>query len=566
MFAKPSAGDGVPLYTTCMTRLFLGLALSCVAFAATAQEISAQRLSDITRGLASEPYAGRAPGGPGEQKTVDFIIGQFRALGLKPAGDNGGWTQETPLWRYQTEPGGAYTITAGGQTRALHEQTDLRIETQRPVERVVIRAAPIVFVGYGVTAPERGWDDFKGYDLKGKIALVLINDPDFEAASGEPVAGRFGGKAATYYARWVYKYEEAVRRGALGVLIVHETAGAAYGWSTVVASNGESYDVVRDDPAKDRLLLQGWIQRDLAVDLFREAGLDFEAEKGRARSTAFRPVELKGASFSADYRNSFAEVVSHNVLAALPGSKRPDETVLYGAHWDAYGIGPPDASGAVMRAGAVDDAVGVAAVIEVARAFKAGPPPERTILFAAWTAEERGLLGSEYWAEHAGPALAKMAGSYTFDVLQTAGPAHDLVLVGAGQNALETGLAKVAADHGRTIAPDPRPERALFYRADHFSLAKRGVPTLLLMGLGGGADLMDGGRAAGDAWVEAYTARCYHQPCDRWSADQDYRGAAADAQLAFEAGRDLANASDWPGWNPGSEFGPIRARSAAGRR
>jgi len=552
-----------------MTRLFTALALSLLAgavFPATAQEISAQRLSDMTRELASDAYAGRAPGGPGEQKTIDFIVGQFQALGLKPAGDKGGWTQEVALWRYQTQPGGTYTLSVGGQANALHEQTDLRIETQRPVERVAIRAAPLVFVGYGVTAPERGRDDFKGQDLKGKIALVLINDPDFEAGPTDAVAGKFGGRAATYYARWTYKYEEAVRRGALGMLIIHETAGAAYGWSTVVAANGESYDVVRKDPAKDKLLLQGWIQRGLTVDLFKQAGLDFEAEKTRAKTAAFRPVELKGATFSADYKNSFTQLKSRNVLAALPGAKRPDETILYAAHWDAFGIGPPDASGATIRPGAVDDAVGVAAVIETARAFKAGPPPERTILFAAWTAEERGLLGSEHYAQTAGPALAKMAANYTYDVLQTAGPAKDVVLVGSGQNELEAHLAAVAARHNRTITPDPKPERALFYRADHFSVAKRGVPTLLFMGMSGGADLINGGRAAGEAWVEDYTARCYHQTCDRWSPDQNYQGAADDVALAFEAGRELANSTRWPDWNPASEFKPVRAETARQRR
>ncbi|TAJ74790.1 MAG: M20/M25/M40 family metallo-hydrolase [Phenylobacterium sp.] len=551
-----------------MTRPFTGLvlALSIFALPAAAQEISAQRLSDITRELASESYAGRAPGGPGEQKTVDFIVAQFKALGLTPAGDKGGWTQEVPLWRYQTQPGGTYTLDAGGQSKPLHEQTDLRIETQRPVERVVIRAAPMVFVGYGVTAPERGWDDFKGVDLKGKIALVLINDPDFEAMPGDAVAGKFGGKAATFYARWVYKYEEAVRRGALGVLIVHETAGAAYGWNTVVASNGESYDVVRPDPAKDKLLLQGWIQRDLAVQLFKDAGLDFEAEKARAKTAGFRPVELKGATFSADYQNTFTRMNSQNVLAAIPGAKRPGETILYAAHWDAYGVDPADPTGKVIRPGAVDDAVGVAGVIETARAFKAGPPPERTILFAAWTGEERGLLGSEYYAQRHEADLAKMVANYTFDVLQTAGPARDVVLVGSGQNELEPHLAQVAAKHRRTITPDPKPERALFYRADHFSVAKRGVPTILLMGMSGGADLISGGRAAGETWVEDYTARCYHQTCDVWAADQNYQGAADDVILAFEAGRDLANSTRWPDWNPTSEFKAVRAKTAAARK
>ena len=545
------------------------LALTLCGHPAAAQNsgpISAQRLSEMTRELASEPYAGRAPGGPGEQKTVDFIVSQFKSIGLTPAGDDGGWTQAVPLWKFQTEPGGTYALSVGGKPKVLHENTDLRIETQRPVERVAIRAAPLVFVGYGVTAPERGWDDFKGVDVRGKMLLVLINDPDFEARPDEPVAGQFGGRAATFYGRWVYKYEEAVRRGALGVLIVHETAGAAYGWSTVIAGNNESYDVVRKNPARDKLLLQGWIRRDLTTQLFRDAGLDFEAEKIRARRADFRPVELKTATFSADYKNSFTRLQSRNVLAALPGAKRPAETILYAAHWDAYGIGAPSADGATIRPGAVDAAVGVAGVIETARAFKAGPPPERTILFAAWTAEDRGLLGSEFYARKAEPTLARMVANYTLDVLQTAGPSRDLVLVGSGQNQLEPDVAQIAARYGRTITPDPKPERALFYRADHFSLAKRGVPVMLFMGLGGGADLVEGGRAAGDAWVEAYTANCYHQTCDRWSADQNYQGAADDVNLAYEAGRALANSTRWPDRNEGSEFKPIRAKSAAARR
>ncbi len=545
------------------------LALTIAATPAYAQHsgpISARRLSEMTRELASDAYAGRAPGGPGEQKTVDFIVSQFKAIGLTPAGDNGSWTQTVPLWRYQTLPGGSYALSVNGQAKALHEQTDLRIETQRPVDRVAIGAAPLVFVGYGVTAPERGWDDFKGVDVRGKMLLILINDPDFEAAEGEPVAGKFGGRAATFYGRWVYKYEEAVRRGAVGALIIHETAGAAYGWSTVIAGNNETYDVVRTSPAKDKLLLQGWIQRDLTAELFRNAGLDFEAEKARARRADFRPFELKTATFSADYRNTFIRLESRNVIAALPGAKRPDETILYAAHWDAYGVGPADASGATIRPGAVDDAVGVAGVIETARAFKAGPQPDRTILFAAWTAEERGLLGSEFYAQRAEPALARMVANYTFDVLQTAGPARDVILVGAGQNELETGLAAVAARHGRTITPDAKPERALFYRADHFSLAKRGVPVMLFMGMGGGADLITGGRTAGDAWVEAYTGRCYHQTCDRWEPTQNYQGAADDVALAYEAGLDLANSTRWPDWNASSEFKPIRAKTAAARR
>lgn len=548
--------------------LVAGLALTSWqgAVAQSSGPIDPARLSDITRELSSDRFAGRAPGGPGEAVTIDYISAQFKALGLEPAGDNGGWTQKVALVRTRLTGPVTLSVTTGAGPLTLQQGQDAQVMTLQPIDRVKIDNAPLVFVGYGVAAPERGWDDFKGADLKGKIAVFLIGDPDLEAAADEPVAGKFGGSAATYYARWTYKYEEAVRRGAIGALIVHESLGAGYGWTTVKASNGEGYDIVRADPAKEKLLMQGWIQRDVAVDLFKRSGLDFEALKRSARTAAFKPVALTGAALSTDYAVEHQRMDSANVLARLPGAKHPDETVIYAAHWDAYGVGAPDAQGQTIRRGAADDAIGVAGVIEVARAFANGPRPNRSILFAAWTAEERGLLGSEYYGNHPTAPLGKTVANYTFDVLQTVGPARDVVLVGAGQNALEDGLAAQAAQQGRTITPDAKPERALFYRADHFSLARQGVPVLLMMGLGGGADLITGGRAAGDAWVADYTSRCYHQPCDAWSPDWDLRGAAQDVALTYEAGRALANSRDWPDWKPGSEFKAIRAKTAADRR
>jgi Zn-dependent M28 family amino/carboxypeptidase len=553
-----------------ISSLAFAAALTALALPASAQSpadpISPERLSAHVKVLADSKLAGRAPGGPGEPGTLDYLIGQFKALGLQPAGDNGGWTQEVPLIRFQVQPEAKFQLTGGGAPRALTETKEIMAWTQRPVASVKIAAAPLVFVGYGVTAPERGWDDFKGVDLKGKIAVILINDPDFEALPGEPVAGKFGGKAATYYGRWIYKFEEAARRGALGALIVHETAGAAYPWSTVVASNGESFDVVRPDPAAVHPLLQGWIQRDIAVELFKASGLDFEAEKKAARTAAFRPTPLKGASFSADMGVKTARLTSHNVLAQIPGAKRPSESVMFGAHWDAFGIGPADATGDTVRHGAIDDGMGVAGVLEIARAFAHGPKPDRTVVFGVWTAEERGLLGSEYYAQHPKFPLATTAGDFTMDVVQTAGAAHDLVLVGSGQDSLEADLAKAAAKQGRTITPDPHPEKALFYRADHFSVAKRGVPTILIMGMAAGHDLVKGGREAGDRWVNDYTTRCYHQVCDNWSPDWDLTGAGQDIDLLYVVGRDLANSSRWPTWNADSEFKPVRAKTAAARK
>lgn len=540
-------------------------ALMAAAPALAADRTDPARLSAITRELASDAYAGRAPGGPGEGLTVAYLEKAFRDLGLEPAGDGGSYTQAVPMVRTQLAPDGRYAVSGPKGEAVLASGRDISVISLLPVDRIAIEKAPMVFVGYGVTAPERGWDDFKGVDLKGKVAIFLINDPDFEAVAGDPVAGKFGGRAATYYARWTYKFEEAVRRGAVAALIVHQTEGAGYGWSTVLASAGEGYDVARRTPSAERLPLQGWLSAEAASRLFASAGLDLEALRRQARSSGFRPVDLRGLSFSASVGVSFSRFESRNVIARLPGRTRPDESIMIAAHWDAYGEGPPDARGRRIRPGAVDDALGVAGVLEAARVLRAGRRPDRSVLFALWTAEERGLLGSEHFGAHPTVPLEKMAANLTLDVLQTAGPARDVVLVGAGQSELDDLLAAAARRQKRTVTPDARPERALFFRADHFSLARRGVPALLLMGLGGGADLVTGGRAAGDAWVTRYTDDCYHKTCDAWSPDWDLRGAAADVDLVIDMTRALARPGTWPDWRPGSEFRDLRARTASDR-
>jgi Zn-dependent M28 family amino/carboxypeptidase len=534
-----------------------------IALAAGSGPIDPARLSDIVKTLASDPFEGRAPGSAGEEKTVAYLIDRFQQLGLVPAGENGEFTQAVSLLHTQVQPGSQIAVEASGKKRALTQGEDIYLSTVQPVAHARIASLPIVFVGYGVTAPERNWDDYKGVDLHGKVALYLVNDPDFEAAPSDPVAGKFGGKAMTYYGRWTYKYEEAARRGAAAAIIVHETPGAGYGWVTVAAPHGESFDIAK---APARVPVQGWVQRPIAVAMFRDAGLDFEALKVKARDASFHPVELRGVRLSADLPVAHSLVRSRNVLAKIPGASRPAESVMFSAHWDAYGAAPGASGPQAIRRGAADDAIGVAGLLEIARAFKsAAKPPARTVIFGVWTAEERGLLGSEYFGEHPTVSLSKMAANYTMDILQTAGPARDVVLVGAGQNSLEQGLARAAAEQGRTITPDAKAERGLFYRADHFSLARRGVPVLLLMGIGGGADLVNGGRTAGDKWVSDYTAHCYHQACDAWSADWDLRGAAQDVELLYRAGSEVASSSEWPTWNQGSEFKALRERSAAER-
>jgi Zn-dependent M28 family amino/carboxypeptidase len=534
------------------------------AFAAgTSGPIEPERLSQTVKVLASDDFEGRAPGTPGETKTVEWISNRFRELGLEPAGEHGSWTQSVPLVRTQIGAPATMSMTIQGKARAFTQSTDIYVSTVRKVDRVTIKDAPMVFVGYGVTAPERQWDDYKQIDLHGKVAVYLVNDPDFYAKPGEPVAGRFGDRRMTYYGRWVYKYEEAARRGALAALIVHDTEGAGYGWPTVVAPAGENYDIVRDNP-NERLLLQGWLASAAAGELFKSAGLDLAALSEQARRADFKPVELKNVSFNANLPVTSTTAESRNVLAKIPGSKRPDETIMFAAHWDAYGIGPPDAQGRKIRPGANDDALGMAGVLELARVFKAAPQPERTLVFAAWTGEERGLLGSVTYAAKPLFPLEKTVANLTLDILQTGGLAKDVLLVGPGQSDLEDDLARAAAAQDRVVTPESLPERGLFYRADHFPLARTGVPVLLLMGISGPADLREGGREAGNRWLEGYM-RCYHQPCDDWNANLDFRGAAQDVELFYSIGKGLANSTRWPQWRRDSEFNAVRAKSNARR-
>jgi Zn-dependent M28 family amino/carboxypeptidase len=553
-----------------LAALLLPLALAACATGRPADPYSSapidpNRMSIITQTLASDPFEGRAPGTEGEEKTIAYISEQFRLLGLEPAGENGTYLQRVPLIRTQLRKAGAVSIEQKGQRIPLAFPRDIYLSTVREVERAEIAAAPMVFVGYGVSAPERQWDDFKGVDLNGKVAVFLVNDPDFEAAAGDPVSGRFGGQAMTYYGRWTYKFEEAARRGAIGAVLVHETAGAGYAWNTVEAPAGENYNIVLGPGARQPVLLQGWIQRTVAEQLLRRAGHDFEAVKREARTAAFRPIDL-GARLSAAFEVEATRVQSHNVLAKITGSRRPDETIWFASHWDAYGVGAPDARGRRIRPGALDSASGIAGVLELARAFKAGKRPERTLVFAAWTAEERGLLGAEHYSANPLFPFERAVANLTLDTLQPNGPARDVVLIGRGQSVLEDMLAAAAARQGRTVTPDSRPERGLFYRADHFAFAKRGVPVLLIMALGGGVDLVAGGREAGDRWVSDFTANCYHQMCDEWRPEFDWRGAAQDTALLYTIGRELAFGRAWPEWREGSEFAPVRARTASARR
>ncbi len=545
----------------------LALSVSTALFAAAATNapsIDPHRLSGDVKTLSSDAFEGRGPATAGETKTVDYVIAQLKAAGVQPGGDlkNGKreWTQAVPLLRTEIVGTPTLSFNNNGKAQALTQGDQIAVRAALDgSKQVSIKDAPLVFVGYGVKAPERHWDDYKGVDLHGKIAVVLINDPDFETGVGD-----FGGKAMTYYGRWTYKYEELARQGAAGVLIVHETAPASYGWATVKNSNTNTmFDIVRDHPASVHPQVEAWIQRDVAVNLFKDAGLDFEALKKQAQTRDFKPVVLKGQTFSANYKVDSKVITSHNIVGRIEGSKRPDETVIYSAHWDHLGVGEPDAKGDRIYNGAVDNATGTAALIELARAFASQPKPERSVVFLNVTAEEKGLLGSEYYAAKPLYPLAKTVANINMDALDPHGPARNFTISGSAKLDLLDELTDTAKKWNLVYEADPKPEAGHFFRSDHFSFAKRGVPAI---SFGSGNDWVDGGLAAGKAAEDEYVANHYHQPSDEWQASWPFTGMARDLQILYTLGNDLANSDTWPNWSKDSEFRAARDETAAQRK
>ena len=546
--------------------MLAGLSLALALANASAAQIDTERLVEMVKVLASDEFEGRAPGGPGEAKTIAYLTSRFAALGLVPGGKDASWTQAVPLNHTQIQGLPKLALRYGDREQLLVQSIDIEVSTVQPIEHLQIEAAPVVFVGFGVSAPERDWDDFGDIDLTGKVAVFLVNDPDFAATQNEAVADRFGAKRMTYYGRWTYKFEEATRRGAIAALVIHEDQAAGYGWNVAASSPGENYSIVPGEGALAPLALQGWLQGEAAVQLFAGAGLDLVEQRRLARSPNFRAFELQHVSFSADLKVHVERIESQNLLALLPGTTHPEETIMVSSHWDAYGQGEPDAMGRTVRPGANDDALGTAGVVELARVLKSSVPMARSVVFAVWTAEESGLLGSAAYAANPIYPVATTVANFTLDILQTAGLARDVILIGEGQSDLEDDLWRAAAAQGRVLTPESLPENGLFFRADHFSMARQGVPVLLLMGIAGGADLIDGGRAAGDQWIKDYIGHCYHQTCDAWSPAWDLRGAAQDIALYQLIIEDLGNSRRWPQWRPGSEFKAIRAITADQRR
>ena len=529
-------------------------------------EISADNLSNIVKIMASDEFEGRAPGTPGEDKTVAYLIAQLQKIGLEPGGAKGSWTQAVPMMRSEVKSPIKMTFSSPETVLSLDQGISVSVDTATALTNITAADLPVVFVGFGANAPEQDWDDYGDIDLTDKLVIYLVNDPDFAAEPDEPVAGRFGNRRMTYYGRWAYKFEEAARRGAFGALVIHETKAAGYDWSVAAAGAGENVSLANKDPKALPVKLQGWLHNDAAHELLATAGHDLDALRVKARQPEFQAFELEGIRFDADLEVDITTFDSQNVLGLIPGSARPDEVIMASAHWDAYGVGAPDEQGRTVRAGANDDALGSAGILELARVIKAQPALERSVLLAFWTAEEAGLVGSMAYAADPIFPIEKTVANFTLDILQAAGAAKDVILVGKGQSELEDDLARVAEAAGRYVTEENLPENGLFYRADHFSMARVGVPVLLMMGIAGGADLVVGGREAGNQWIADYVGNCYHKPCDAWSADWDLTGAVQDIELFHQLISELGNAKRWPAWKQGSEFKALREQSASVRQ
>ncbi|MDO9370132.1 MAG: M28 family metallopeptidase [Sphingopyxis sp.] len=517
-------------------------------------ELSLATLQEVTKELSSDAYEGRAPGTPGEEKTVAYIIKKYEEAGLKP-GNNGKWTQDVPLVEITANNATPLSFTGGKTPVTAQYAKDYVAFSYRVQPKTAIKDSDVVFVGYGINAPEKGWNDYAGLDVKGKTVVVLVNDPDWQTKEAK---GEFNGRAMTYYGRWSYKYEEAARQGAAAVLIVHDTEPAAYGWNVVESSNtGANYLAESKDGGADQTVANGWIQLAKAKELFASAGQDFDAQRAAAGKKGFKPVALTGLKASFSFDNAISKKMSRNVIGVLPGAKRPDEYILYTGHWDHLGRCTPVAGDDICN-GAVDNASGIAGLVTLAQAFHKAGAPDRSIVFLAVTAEESGLLGSKYYAENPVFPLAQTVGGVNMDALNAIGPAKDIVVVGRGKSELDAYLAKIAAAEKRVVVDEPTPEKGFYYRSDHFSFAKLGVP---MFNFGSGDDLIEGGVEAGKKAAEDYEKNRYHAPGDEYEAITNWNGMLADLRLYYAAGRMLAMTDAWPNWTEGDEFRAARDKS-----
>ena len=514
--------------------------------------IDAGDFAEHVKQLASDEFGGRGPGTPGEQKTVEYIKAQFARIGLQP-GNGSDWFQTVPMVETTADEASASMVaTVGGAAQTLKFGTDMVIGTRTGKPQVDIKDSQLVFIGYGVDAPEQKWNDYAGVDVKGKTVVMLVNDPGFHAGDTK----LFDGKRMTYYGRWTYKFEEAARKGAAAALIIHDTEGASYGWDVVKNSwSGPQYDLpAKDDPAP-RVPGQGWITGEAATALFKAAGQDLGKLRAAANKRGFKPVPLD-ATLSLGFKSTSVEKSSRNVVGLLPGSETPDEAIVYMAHWDHLGTHEGETGDNIYN-GAVDNATGVAAIIEIAEAFrKAKVPPKRSILFLAVTLEESGLLGSKYYVAHPVIPLDKTVAVFNLDALSPVGKARDITVVGKGSSQLEDLLKPLLDAQKRKPVGESNTAAGYYFRSDHFNFAKAGVPALYI---DSGTDLLDGGQAAGDAAGKDYTDHRYHKAGDHFdAATWKLDGIVQDLDVVATMGSTLANDGQWPNWYAGNPFKAAR--------
>ncbi|AKC86838.1 M28 family metallopeptidase [Pseudoxanthomonas suwonensis] len=518
--------------------------------------IDAGDFTELVKTLASDEFEGRAPGSLGEERTVEYIRAQMQRIGLQP-GNGDSYFQDVPMVETTADPSTKLTLTIDGKPVELAFGTDMVVGTRTGQPLVSVKDSPVVFVGYGVDAPERGWNDYAGQDWTGKTVVMFVNDPGFHAKDEK----LFDGNKMTYYGRWTYKFEEAARKGAAAALIVHDNAGASYGWDVVKNSwSGAQYDLPASDDPEPRLPVQGWLTADAARQLFAGAGLELDEAYRKANQPGFKPVPLN-ATLSVDLASTTVAKTSRNVVGVLPGSSRADEAVLYLAHWDH--LGKHEGEGDTIYNGAVDNATGVAGILEIAEAFAAqDAKPDRSVVFLAVTLEESGLLGSKYYVAHPTFPLDKIAGVVNLDAMSVAGRSRDFVVTGKGSSELEDLLKAHADRQGRVLVQEGNTAAGYYFRSDHFNFAKAGVPALYAKG---GSDLLEGGTEAGKAAGAEYAKR-YHQPSDEIHDGWRYDGIVEDLQALYDVGKDLSAADAWPNWYEGNAFKAARDRMMAGKQ
>jgi Zn-dependent M28 family amino/carboxypeptidase len=528
----------------------------------TTPDINAADLAARDKAIADDAFEGRGPGTQNGEAAAQWIADEMKRIGLKP-GNHGSYFQEVPSVQITLEAAKSsltFNTPQGALTPKFPDEA-VYWTPQFKSDEVKVKDAPLVFVGYGVVAPEYHWNDYAGIDVKGKTVVILINDPGNEDANPDPTF--FKGKAMTYYGRWTYKYEEAARQGAAAAIIVHETIPAAYGYQVVRNSNSGAKSWLDEKNQNMSMVpIEGWVSLDTAKDMFKRAGLDYLTLKAAANKPGFKAVPMTGETLTADAHSTVSHLKTRNIIGVVPGSKHPDDYILYTAHWDHLGIKPDVPGPDKIYNGAVDNGMGVSSILELGEAFAHDKTPlKRSIAIICWTLEEQGLLGSEYFGKHPLWPLSHIVGGINIDANLPEGPAHDLALVGNGASEMEDILAAALKTEDRVISGDPEPEKGHFYRSDHISLAKVGVP---MLDPDNGFDLVAGGKVAGQAVRDDYTLHHYHQPSDEFDPKWDLSGPVLDLQAFYLVGETLGNSDQWPNWYKGNEFRAIREKSRAG--